>query len=315
MAGLTGKKILVTGGAGFIGSHLVEELLLLKAKVTVIDIHVARNSYFVEKNLHRQVNFYLLDVRDKEKVNDLFREEKFDFVIHLAAVTLVENAFLDPYKAFETNIMGTVNILEATKNMRCKGVIVASSDKAYGETTTHYTEESPLRGSNIYDVSKSSCDLIAQSYFKNFHTPVVITRSANVYGPGDQNVGRIIPDICVAVANKRVLQIRSNGKLVRDYVFVKDVVSAYIHILKNFNKGVGQAYNITSKDSYSVLDLMRKAEKILRVKIPYKILNRVNHEIEYQHLSDVRLRKFGWQSHFSLENALLETLSWYQNLL
>lgn len=315
MAELKGKKILVTGGAGFIGGHLVEELVLQGANVTVLDIAVLPTSYLVSSGLVNHIQFALIDIRDYERIFIFLEKERFDYIVHLAAQTLVQPALKNPRKTLETNIFGTINILDTSRVLgTCKGIIVASSDKAYGESATAYTESTPLNGKNVYDASKSSADLITQTYYKNFQLPVIITRCGNVYGQGDLNTGRIIPDICNAIISKKVLKIRSNGKYTRDYVYVKDVVSAYIFLLKNFDKNAGQAFNVSSQESYSVLDLVRQTQKTLKVKIPYTILNSARHEIVVQHLNDKKIRALGWKSKYKFDEKIREILEWYRNL-
>src|SRR6185369_15769663 len=203
-------KILVTGGTGFIGSHLVEALVLKGAKVVVVDIVCKKSSYFVRQKLQKKVTLKLVDISQKEKINKLFQSFKPEYVFHLAAEAIVNNSYNDPFKTFQTNIMGTVSILEAAKATKSiKGVIVASSDKAYGKTTKAYTEESPLHGDHPYDVSKSCTDLIAQTYYKTYKLPVVVTRFGNVYGEGDLNMNRIIPEICEAVVKNKTIHLRS----------------------------------------------------------------------------------------------------------
>jgi len=314
MAELNGKKILVTGGAGFIGGHLVEELINLGATVTVVDIAIDKSSYLITQGLANKTNFVLCDIRSYEKVYEIIEQGNFDYIVHLAAQTLVQPAFRNPRETFETNILGTINVLEAARVLKITGIIVASSDKAYGESTTAYTENTPLNGRNVYDSSKSSADLITQTYYNNFRLPVIITRCGNVYGQGDLNKGRIVPDMCNAIMSKKTLKIRSNGKYTRDYVYVKDVVSAYIFLLKNFDKNAGQAFNVSSQESYSVLELVRLAQRTLKVKIPYKILNVAKHEIVSQHLNDKKIRALGWKSKYTFEDKISEIVEWYKNL-
>ena len=155
MEGLKGRKIIVTGGTGFIGSHVVEDLLNLGAKVTVIDILLQKKSYFTQQKLEKKVNLQFIDIAQRKKIKDLFFEIKPSYVYHLAAEAIVGASYENPYKTFQTNVMGTVSILEAAKNVDVDGVIVASSDKAYGKTKKQYTENSPLHGDHPYDVSKS----------------------------------------------------------------------------------------------------------------------------------------------------------------
>ena len=316
MEGLAGKTILVTGGTGFIGGHLVEELIKNRANVAVIDIKVHPKSTFAFSNLKNKVLLELIDIRDKKKVLGFFKRFKPDYIFHLAAEPIVQEAYADPHKAFETNIMGTVNVLEAARVTKSiKGIIVASSDKAYGKTDKAYTEESPLRADHPYDVSKASADLISQAYFQTYGLPVVITRFGNVYGERDFHFGRIIPDICEAIIKKRTLKVRSDGTYVRDYLYVKDVVNGYIFLLKKLDKIKGEAFNFSSSDTLSVLDLIKKVEEILKIKIQYKILNIAQNEIPHQHLDDTKIRKLGWEPEYNLENRFKKVFIWYERIL
>lgn len=315
MEGLKGKNTLVTGGTGFIGSHLVLQLIKSGAKVFVLDIEIKPKSFFAANKLTEKTFLEILDIRDKNKVFEYFDKSSFDYVFHLAAEPIVEEAFIDPYSAFETNIMGTVNILEAARNKKIKGIIVASSDKAYGKTKKAYTEDSPLRGDHPYDVSKSSMDLICQSYFTTYNLPIVITRFGNVYGEGDLHFDRIIPGICKAVIKNEVLDIRSDGTYIRDYLYVKDVVNGYMLLLKNIDAIHGEAFNFSSKDNLSVIKVIHIAETILNKKIKYKILNIAQNEIPYQHLNDAKIRKLGWKPRYDLNTTLKSIAKRYKLVL
>ena len=316
MEELKGKNILVTGGAGFIGSHLVLELIKNGAKVYVIDIEIKPKSFFALNNLSDKTLFKILDIRNKEKVFKYFNKFNFDYIFHLAAAPIVREAFDDPYSTLETNIMGTVNILEvAKKNKKIKGIIAASSDKAYGKTDKTYTEESALRGDHPYDVSKSSMDLICQAYFKTYGLPVVITRFGNVYGEGVLHFDRIIPGICKSIIKNKVLEIRSDGTYVRDFIYVGDVVAGYFTLLKNISNIYGEAFNFSSSENISVLDLVKKAGKSLGVKVNYKVLNTAVNEIPYQHLDDSKIRKLGWENKYSFASTLPKIIDWYKNTL
>ena len=313
---LKGKRVLVTGGTGFIGSNLVNVLVQKNAIVLVIDKNIHHKSLFVEKNLRDKVELQLLNIRKLKRIEDVLLSFKPEYIFHLAAQTIVTQAYNDPLETFESNIMGTINILEASRRMPfIKGVIFASSDKAYGKTTDAYNENSPLKGDHPYDVSKSSADLIAQTYFKTYNVPVTISRFGNVYGEGDLHMDRIIPGICEAIIKKKQLQIRSDGTYVRDYIYVKDVVDGYLLLAQNIDKTIGNAYNFSSEDTLSVLDVVKKAAKVLNTKIPYTILNTAKNEIPYQHLDDTKVRALGWKSNYTMEDALPGTFSWYNQIL
>lgn len=313
MVGLKGKTALVTGGAGFIGSHLSSALANLGVKIIALDICIDPRSFYVRNKVYSETIFELADIRDKNQVSEVFNKYSPDYVFHLAAEPIVEHAYDNPPAAFETNIMGTVNVLEASRNLKnLKGVVVASSDKAYGKTKKAYTEESPLKGDHPYDVSKSSADLIAQTYYKTYGLPVVITRFGNVYGEGDIHFDRIIPGICEALIRNRTLDIRSNGRYIRDYLYVKDVVEGYLFLAENVNRVLGEAFNFSSNENLSVVEVIRHAEQALGKKIPYKILNIARNEIPYQHLNDLKVKKFGWKNKYGLDTTLENILRWYK---
>lgn len=314
--GLKGQTILVTGGAGFIGGCLVEELLLQNVRVVVVDKEVNPRSFFALKGFTKKTELVIADIRNRKKILSIFKRYKPTYVIHLAAEPIVAQGYDNPYQTFETNIMGTIHILEAARaNPYIKGIIVASSDKAYGKTSRPYTEESPLRGDHPYDVSKSSADLIAQAYYKTYDMPVVITRFGNVYGEGDLHMDRIIPGICESIIKNKSLKVRSDGTYVRDYVYVKDVVNGYITLLKHMDTIRGDAFNFSSENNLSVLELIKKSEKILDVKIPYEILNIAKNEIPYQHLIDKKIKKLGWKTQYSFDLVLPKILKWYSDML
>lgn len=306
-------NIIITGGSGFIGSNLVDTLVKTKNNIIVVDKKIAPKSIFSKTSLQKKVVFVQIDIRDKKKVFEVFRKYKPSHVTHLAAQTIVTTAFGNPLETFETNILGSINIFEACRVIgNVKRIVFASSDKAYGKTKKTYTEDSPLAGDHPYDVSKSSADLIAQTYFKTYNLPVVITRFGNVYGEGDLHFDRIIPGLCKAVIKKNTFEIRSDGQYIRDYVYVKDVVGGYIFLLTYKGNLDGETYNFSSMDTFSVLELIKRTETILEVKIPYKILNLAQNEIPYQHLDDSKIKKKGWKNIYTIETTIRQILQWYR---
>lgn len=308
MERLTNKKIMVTGGAGFIGSHLVDALVAQKNEVIVIDnLSSGKKEY-----INPKAKFYKTDIRDK-KLHAIFAKERPQIVFHLAAYPIVEKAYENPVETFDVNIMGTVNVLEACRKLKkIEKVVVCSSDKAYGKSKElPYQEIHPLQGDHPYDASKSSADLIAKTYFTTYGLPILITRFSNVFGPRDVNRSRIIPGIIESVIGNKRLMIRSNGKMIREYTYVGDIVDGCI-ALANHNKNFGEAFNFGSENIFNVIEVVKQAEKALGQKIPYKILNTAKNEIPAQYLNWSKAKKIlRWSPEVTFENGLRETLDWF----
>jgi len=306
MAELKNKTILITGGAGFIGSNLVNKLAKNNKIIVVDDLSSGR-----KENISRKAKFYKADVRSK-KVIDIFKKEKPEIVFHLAARPLVDDAYKNPYQAIEVNIMGTVNILEiCRKRGNLESIIVVSSDKAYGKSEKlPYREDCPLKGDHPYDASKSAADLIAKTYFSTYGLPVKITRFSNVFGPGDINFSRIIPGVIEAALKNKELKIRSDGKMLREYTYINDIVDGCIK-LASYDGLYGEAFNFGSKNIFSVLDIVKKSEKVLDKKINYKILNIAKNEIPEQYLDWTKAKEIlNWQPKTNFEQGIKETYNW-----
>lgn len=310
---LKAKNVLVTGGAGFIGSHLVDELLEVGHGVVVLD----NLSSGKKENINSKAKFYKADVRDKN-IFQILEKENIRGVFHLAAQPIVDEAYKNPLEALETNIMGTANILETCRQ---KGnvdfIVVVSSDKAYGwAEELPYKEHFPLRGSHPYDVSKSAADLIAQTFFSTYGLPVVITRFSNVFGPRDCNFSRIIPGVLEAAIKGTELTIRSDGKMVREYTYIKDIVLGCVKLAGLAREVPGEAFNFGSANIFSVTDLVEKIEKILGQEIKYNILNIAKNEIPKQYLDWTKAKeKLDWEPTTNFEEGITETYRWYKEYL
>lgn len=304
---LAGKKIAVTGGCGFIGSHLVSRLKKEKACV-----------YVVDTALKRQASGALpIDVTDYTAFYSFLTQEKIEVIVHLAAVSEVGDAYIDPMRSYMTNVMGTVHILEAARRSGVQGVVVASSDKAYGKTGRRkYRESDPLSGNHPYEASKASADLISQSYCKTYCVPTVITRFGNVYGEGDTHFSRLIPGIMKAYVTGETFQIRSDGTFIRDYLYVGDVVDGYLALIHNLDAVAGEAFNFGSSDTLSVLQVIQKTESILDKKLHCRIQNISINEIPYQSLNWEKVkRKLGWSPKYTLEDSIPAVYEWYKRYL
>ncbi|MBI1789945.1 MAG: GDP-mannose 4,6-dehydratase, partial [Acidobacteria bacterium] len=237
---------------------------------------------------------------------------------HLGAQTIVGTASRSALSTFETNVRGTWNILEAAKacSRLVQRVLVASSDKAYGaHDQLPYGEDMPLQGRFPYDVSKSCADLISLSYFHTYRLPVAITRCGNLYGSGDLNFNRLIPGTIRSALRDERPVIRSDGKFIRDYFYVRDAVEAYLQLAERLPEEPfqGQAFNFGTETPISVLDLVQAILRLMgKTALEPVILNQASHEIPRQYLDCSKARRMmGWQPRYSLEDGLREAIEWY----
>lgn len=315
------NKILVTGCDGFVAKNLISKLLKLNYKI--IGIYKNKTNNKSRKEIITDKNFLRLrvDINKKQNLKSLFIKYKFDCIFHLAAISQVLTSNKFPYYNFQTNIFGTINILECVR-IQCPSALVvfSSSDKAYGESKfLPYKENYPLNGLNPYDASKASADLIARSYHKSFGMKVVVTRFVNIFGPGDTNWNRLIPGSIKSILNNEKIKIRSNGKFLRDYIYIDDVTSGYIKILnlhkKKFMKIYGKAINFGYNDPKSVLEVVETLFKLLKInkKNNLEILNETKLEIKDQYSSN-QLSKtlLKWKPLVGFEDGLRKTINWYK---
>jgi len=312
------RNILVTGGTGFVGSHLVKKLLERKANVITTFQTINPLSYFYTLKLQNKATMVYADICDFEKLFDIITKFNIEYIFHLAAQPLVDVAYYNPKKTLESNILGTINICESARLFsRIKAVIIASSDKAYGKLyKDKYREDDSLKGDHPYEVSKSSADLIAYSYFKTYDVPVVITRFGNIYGEGDLNFSRIVPGIMKAVIKGKTLEIRSNGKYIRDYLYVEDVIAGYLLLIENIERIKGEAFNFGSSEAFSVINLIKETGRALGKEIRYKILNIAKNEISYQSLDYSKIKKkLSWIPKSKISEKASSIFNYYEKIL
>jgi CDP-glucose 4,6-dehydratase len=264
-----------------------------------------------------------LDVVHGEIVNDglvlrTLNEYEVDSVFHLAAQTVVGNANTAPLATLETNIRGTWLVLEACRLHGAERVIVASSDKAYGRhEDLPYRESHPLLAKYPYDVSKAACDMIARSYWHTFGLPVAVTRFANLYGGGDTNRSRLVPEaVCAALAARRPV-IRSDGSPERDFLYVEDAVGAYLAIWEALGRGDagGEAFNAGGGAPHRVSDVVATICRLAGTSVEPDIRGKGTppNEIDRQWVDATKLRELtGWRPAVTLEEGLRRTIDWYR---
>ncbi len=316
------KNVLVTGCTGIIGSWLSSRLVKNGARVVgIIRDHVSFSNLYREGTRKGMALAYG-DITDYQFVNRVLAEYEIDTVFHLAAQTIVSIANRSPLSTFESNIKGTWTILEACRlSPTVERVVVASSDKAYGpQEKLPYREDQPLCGRYPYDVSKSCCDLIAQSFYHTYRLPVVISRLANVYGGGDLNFNRIVPGTIKAVLQERSPIIRSDGSPLREYLYVEDAVTAYLCLAENVHRleVMGQAFNFAPHRPYSVKEMVEEIIKVSGKDLQPVIQGKgaLAGEIDHQYSDSHKSRQLlEWLPQWNLSAGLSKTIEWYQRYL
>ena len=322
MTAWKGRSVLVTGASGLVGSWLTPRLVSLGAEVTVLVRDWDPQSELIRSGaVHRcrVVSGRLEDVTDLERA---LVDYEVDSVFHLGAQAVVGAALKSPLATFESNIRGTYHLLEACRRQAetVRRVIVASSDKAYGDSTVlPYTEEMPVSGRHPYDVSKSCTDLLSQCYGATYGLRVAVARCGNIYGGGDLNWSRIVPGtIRSALAGERPV-LRSDGTYVRDYLYVEDVVDAYVALAEALGRpGVaGEAFNFGPERPLTVLEITGALLRLLgREDLEPVVLNEARGEIRDQYLDSSKSeRLLGWKAKWALDAGLAETIDWYRKYL
>lgn len=313
------RPTFVTGGTGLVGYWLLKRLLDAGADVVCLVRDWVPQSELIRSGLIERVKVVRGDITDRSMLERILGEYEVDTVIHLAAQTIVTIANRNPISTFETNILGTWNLLEASRRSpRVKQLVIASSDKAYGDQDIlPYDEKTPLQGQHPYDVSKSAADLIAKSYAVSYDLPVAITRCGNFYGGGDLNWNRIVPGTIRSIVRGQRPIIRSDGNFVRDYFYVEDGAAAYTLLAENLAgnpKFHGEAFNFSYGSQMTVLELTRLILKLMDSNLEPEILNEADNEILKQLLNADKARNIlKWSPLFTLEQGLIKTIAWYRD--
>jgi len=304
-------RILVTGAAGFLGKYLCQAL-------------TGRGDHVV--GLVRDITAYdpLLNIDcvdalvlgSFEQVERALAEYEVDVVYHLAAQTQVSTAVADPTGTWETNVGGTWRVLEACRRQRVKRVVVASSDKVYGDGAAPYVEDQPLLAHGVYATSKACADLVAQSYAREFGMSVVVTRCGNLYGPGHVNWSTLIPGTIRSVLRGERPRLRSNGGPKRDYLYVADAVDAYLRLSDFGVDKESHIFNFGTGRGTSAIDAVNLILKLMDSHLKPIVGARKSVEIDEQVLDSSRAaRILGWGPTRTLESGLAETIKWYREYL
>lgn len=312
-------NIFITGGLGILGSSILKKISNKKNKIIVYDRKKNLNKFLKIKN--KNMKFVSGNLTNKKLISDTIKKYKIDAVFHLGAQTQVLNAIKNPFQTYVINLFSTIKILEIIKNQNKNIIFIySSSDKAYGEVSNKsYLESHPLNSIYPYDVSKSTSDLVVQSYSKTYGLKAGIIRSANIFGPHDRNLKRIVPETIINLLNNKKIIIRSSGKLKRDYIFVDDVAEAYILTFRKLQKSKKRLliYNVGSKYNLSVLNLVKKIARIMKINRDFfTIANNSKKEIKNQRLNYNKIQKeLRWSPKTTLESGLKKTIDWYKKNL
>ena len=313
------KNILITGGTGFLGSYIARRLVNDVDSITIVTLDIKQKTSLKALNIDmNKINLVKGDIRDYEFIKLLFNEYEFDTVFHLGALSEVKKCQPNPKLAFDTNITGTVNVLEAARLYgKVKAIAVSSSDKAYGSGEVPYLEDYAMNGDGIYEVSKSCTDLIARSYFSNYGLPVVVTRCSNLYGGADMNMSRIIPNtIRLALEGKSPVIWKGSEKSIREFLYVEDAVDGYLSLIKNIDKTKGEAFNIGSKEIVTIEDIVNKILSKINKDISINYQEKDFPEISSQYLSSDKIENYtGWRALTSLSDGLDKSIEMYKSIL
>ncbi len=319
-------NILITGITGFVGAHLAD--YLSKQSNTIYGLYRSKRyeSTFEALGLshYKNINLILGNIGSYPEMEEIVIDNDIDQVYHLAAQAIVKSASLSPISTYQTNILGTINLLESIRlgSDRLKKdipTLVMSSDKAYGTSPIlPYKEEFPLNGLDIYSSSKACEDIIARAYAYNYNLPIVVIRSCNIFGEYDFNWSRVIPQFIKAYLDSKKITIYKNtsGQL-REYIYIKDLIRALTLLISsdNISKTKGEAFNITSEELYNVNQILEVFKEFTGFNnIEYVDSKKNFKEIENQYLDCTKLKNTtGWKKEYNFIDAFRHTIKCYEN--
>jgi CDP-glucose 4,6-dehydratase len=302
-------RVSITGITGLLGSDLANMLAtsghqvygLVREDPSNIKLHASINKIYGNVNSFDDVSFFI-------------KKSNPDYVFHLAAQTQALSSVENPLDRFYTNLVGTLNVLESTRLYSSpKAIIVASTDKAYGELDgEEYSEDMPLNGWHPYDASKVGTEIISLSYKKTYDLPVAATRACNIYGPGENNIERLIPGLINSHNTGKEFVVRNGGMDVREYIYVSDASNAYVKIAEYVSNGGNNfSFNISSGHRHSTSEIVSLVEQKLAKEINKKISNDNNLEIKHQAMNSELLRSLtGWDAEVGFSTGLDRTIDW-----
>lgn len=317
-----GRAVLVTGGNGFLGAWLVDALVSRGARVIALVRDLKPDGGLRLLGLEDRVVLATGSITDEALLGRLLAQYQVRCCFHLAAQTLVGRAQSSPVDTLDSNVRGTWMVLEACRRAGAESIVVASSDKAYGSSQDlPYRESHPLLASRPYEASKACTDILSRTFAASYQMPVAVTRCANIYGGGDLNPSRLIPDVVQAVLHGRPPVLRSDGSPIRDFMHVSDAVDAYLRLGEAAGRpGVaGHAFNFGTRQPHSVLDVVRLVLKLVGRQDLEPVVedqSEARGEIDAQYVDSSKAESvLQWRARVSLEEGLTETIAWYRQYL
>jgi len=307
------ENVLVTGANGFLGSALCERLIDDGCRVVGL---VRDRNYKSRREILDKISVVHGDLRDFDTVRYAMSHYEIDTVFHLAAVTILRKSVVDPLTCYQSNVIGTVNVLEAARQVGVKKIVKASSDKAYGTyDDLPYVETMAVQASpDAYSTSKACSDLISQQYAnaKGYGLDVSIVRAGNIYGPGDLNLSRLIPkSILRCFDNRRPTLYKGVAQFKREFMYIDDVVDAYLLLAE---RGLaGEGYNVGGSGYQSILETVNKIIRLTGRDFEPEIIEKDFVEIKEQYLDSTKIEALGWECKHMIDAGLEKTVAWYQD--
>jgi len=306
------RRLLVTGGAGFIGSEFVRQGVDRGYQIAVIDKLSYAGDIERLKKAEGKITFYKVDVTDKGSVEEVFRKEKPDVIVHWAAESHVDRSILDASPFLDTNIKGTQVLLDIARQQEIKRFINISTDEVYGdlEEEGQFYETTPLNPSSPYSVSKASADMLGRAYHRTYGLPVITIRPSNNYGPW-QYPEKLIPVVILKALNDQKVPVYAKGENVREWLFVSDCAEA---VFKAVEKGrAGEIYNVGSGEEKRNIDVVKTILKILgkTEDLIEFVKDRLGHDFRYSLNSDKIRQEIGWKPKVQFSEGIEKTVKWY----
>jgi len=305
-------KVLATGGAGFIGSAFVRQAVKEGWDVAVLDALTYAGDLERLKEVDGKYKFYHVDLVERKTVFDVLEDFRPEVVVHFAAESHVDRSILDPLRFIRSNVEGTVNLLDASKEFKVERFINISTDEVYGELGEegHFTEESPLNPNSPYSVSKAGADMLGRAYYRTYKLPVITVRPSNNYGPW-QYPEKLIPVIILKALRDEPIPVYGNGMNVRQWLYVEDCAEAVLNIVKDGKEG--EIYNVAGPEEKrnievvkTILRLMNKPESLINF-----VKDRPGHDYRYAMKAEKIKKELSWEPKVGFEEGISKTVEWY----